>query len=78
MITNKQFEILIDSFVPQIPEPVLKQLNTPDPTIVSPLPAITAIQVSHPILNGHLGHVFVGMNTDIIWAHLKSILPIIY
>ena len=77
MITNKQFEILIDSFVPQIPEPVLKQLNTPDPTIVSPLPAITAIQVSHPILNGHLGHVFVGMNTDIIWAHLKSILPII-
>ena len=44
---------------------------------MSPLPAITAIQVSHPILNGHLGHVFVGMNTDIIWAHLKSILPII-
>ena len=77
MITNQQFDILIDSFVPQVPASVTNQLNTPDPTVTTHLPSITAIQVSHPILNGHLGHVFVGMNTDIIWAHLKSVLPII-
>ena len=77
-ITNEKNELILDTFTPQPPRLILESIKESQSNTPLTIPERSAIQVNHPILYGSLGHVFIGMDTNIVMNHLKETLPRIF
>ncbi|RAP25030.1 hypothetical protein DID73_00575 [Candidatus Marinamargulisbacteria bacterium SCGC AG-343-K17] len=77
-ITNENNELMLDTFSPQPPQIIIDTINKKTTNSQHTLPELSAIQISHPILFGSLGHIHIGMNTQIITDHLMTALPQIF
>ncbi|MCP5002652.1 MAG: HAMP domain-containing protein, partial [Planctomycetes bacterium] len=75
-VVNAEGEIISHTFVPQVPEDILKIVKTEkEETEIMHIELHEIgkiIDIASPILAGVVGHVHVGMDRDIINAHIRT------
>lgn len=72
IITDERGAVLLDTFTPIIPEKIQNTLDPNGPPMIS-MPKINTIIIKEPIMNGNLGAVYIGMNTQRITTQLIDI-----
>tara|TARA_Y100001935_G_scaffold18607_1_gene13646 strand:+ start:1815 stop:3713 length:1899 start_codon:yes stop_codon:yes gene_type:complete len=74
-ITNETNELVLDTFSPQPPQDIIDAIKENQRVLT--IPSLNSIEIKHGILYGSLGHVHVGMNTDLIMHHLTKTFPLV-